>query len=278
MTPVFPARWRLSSPVLVTETFSSRIWRLRRDDGTSAIVKSLKPFDDVGDELRGVFYLRWRDGCGAVRLLDADGLDMLLEDAGRALLSARLETHSDLEATEIAAELMARLFSPSAQPLPPELQPLRDRYASLFAKARADRSAGKTSPYVEAAALAHRLLGAPRDIRPLHGDLHHDNVLMSPRGWIAIDPKGVLGDPAFDAANFFYNPLHRPELCMSGERIAMMADVFSRRLGIDRRHLLDHAFAWGCLSASWHAEDGSAAEEESELSIARAIRAVSFSV
>jgi len=118
------------------------------------------------------------------------------------------------------------------------------------------------------------LLANPRAVRPLHGDLHHDNVLQGPRGWLAIDPKGVLGDPGFDAANMFYNPLDRDALCHDPIRIAHMAEVFAKTLNQPPPAILDHAIAYGCLSASWHHEDDNAVEENRELSIARAIRAV----
>ena len=72
-TPAFPARWKISAPELIAETFSSCIWKGFREDGSPAIVKALKPFDDVADELRGEHYLDWRRGEGAVRLLGRDG-------------------------------------------------------------------------------------------------------------------------------------------------------------------------------------------------------------
>jgi streptomycin 6-kinase len=109
---------------------------------------------------------------------------------------------------------------------------------------------------------------------PLHGDLHHDNIVLSQRGWLAIDPKGVLGDPGFDAANLFYNPLDRDTLCSDPERIARMAQTLSRTLKQDPRRLLDHAFAYGCLSAAWHGEDGNAKDENRELAVARSIHTV----
>jgi len=83
---------------------------------------------------------------------------------------------------------MAKLLSPSPIAPPPDLQPLRERFASLFKAAKADRDAGAGSLYVEAAATAERVLAEPHDVRPLHGDLHHDNILFGPRGWLAIDP------------------------------------------------------------------------------------------
>lgn len=32
----------------------------------------------------------------------------------------------------------------------------------------------------------------------LHGDLHYDNILQHRSGWVAIDPKGIVGDPAYE--------------------------------------------------------------------------------
>ncbi|MCQ8875876.1 aminoglycoside phosphotransferase family protein [Mesorhizobium sp. LMG17149] len=273
-TPAFPARWKVSAPELIAETFSSRIWKVLREDGSPAIVKALKPFDDVADELRGEHYLAWRRGEGAVRLLGRDGHSMLLEYAGETLLQQVLDEQGDFVATVIAAEVMAKLLSQGKDPFPPELQPLRERFASLFNKANADRDAGHESLYVEAATIADRLLADPHDIRPLHGDLHHENILHGPRGWLAIDPKGVLGDPGFDAANMLYNPLGRDDLCLDPERIADMAGIFANTLGQTPAAILDHAIAYGCLSASWHHEDDNAVEESRELSIAEAIRAV----
>jgi len=40
----------------------------------------------------------------------------------------------------------------------------------------------------------------------LHGDFHHDNILLSSNGeYIIIDPKGVIGDPVFDVPRFILN-------------------------------------------------------------------------
>lgn len=276
--PAFPKRWKVGAPELIAETFSSRIWKVVRENDSPAIVKDLKPFDDVEDELRGEHFLAWRRGEGAVRLLGRDGHRMLLEYAGETSLSQMIADQGDNAATAIAAEVMAKLFSPSKHPAPPDLQPLRIRFSSLFKKAKADRAAGEKSLYVEAAEIAERLLSNPHDVRPLHGDLHHDNIMHGPRGWLAIDPKGVLGDPGFDAANVFYNPLDRDDLCIDPRRIAHMAHVFAATLGQSPPAILDHAIAYGCLSAAWHHEDRNAVDENRELAIAAAIRRVRLSL
>ncbi|MER9264283.1 MULTISPECIES: aminoglycoside phosphotransferase family protein [unclassified Mesorhizobium] len=276
--PRFPKRWKVGAPELIAETFGSRIWKVVREDGSPAIVKDLKPFDDVEDELRGEHFLTWRRGEGAVRLLGRDGHRMLLEYAGEISLSQIIADQDDNAATAIAAEVMARLVSPSKHAAPPDLQPLRRRFSSLFKKAKADRAAGEKSLYVEAAEIAERLLSNPHDVRPLHGDLHHDNIMHGPRGWLAIDPKGVLGDLGFDAANMFYNPLDRDDLCLDPRRIAHMAQVFGATLGQTGPAVLDHAVAYGCLSAAWHHEDRNAVDENRELAIAAAIWRVRLSL
>jgi streptomycin 6-kinase len=272
--PAFPRRWKINSAVLIAETFSSRIWKVFRIDGSIAVVKALKPFDDVEDELRGAHFLAWRNGEGAVRLLGRDRRKMLLEYGGDRLLTAMLDAEGDDAATEIAADVLARLHHPSDRPAPPQLQPLRERFAALFSRAKTVVDTEQKSLYGQAATVTGELLDNARTIRPLHGDFHHDNIVFGQRGWLAIDPKGVLGDPGFDAANLFYNPLDRDALCGDPERIARMAQTLSRTLKQDPRRLLDHAFAYGCLSAAWHGEDGNAKDENRELSVARSIRAV----
>jgi streptomycin 6-kinase len=273
-TPAFPDRWNISTARLTADTFSSRVWKVTYGDGSIAVVKDLKPFDDVDDELRGAHLLAWRNGVGLVRLIDQDGHRMLIEYAGEWHLTDVLDAQGDAAATDIAADIIFRLHTPGAHPAPPQLQPLAERYEALFIKAKQDRAAGIDSIYAQAAELAQRLLDTASDVRPLHGDLHHENILEGPRGWLAIDPKGVLGEPGFDAANLFFNPLERDDLCLDPERIGRMAGQLAQAMQQDPRRLLDHAFAYGCLSAAWHHEDSNAADENRELAVASAIREV----
>jgi len=51
------------------------------------------------------------------------------------------------------------------------------------------------------------LLADQHDVGVLHGDIHHGNILdFGPRGWLTIDPKGLIGERDFDYANLFCNP------------------------------------------------------------------------
>ena len=161
-------------------------------DGTPAIVKGLKPIEDIADELRGADYLVWRNGRGAVRLLGRENNLMLLEYAGERMLSHIVAEHGDYQATEIAAELMAKLYAASEEPLPSALLPIRDRFAALFQRARDDQNAGCQTDYVHAAIIADQMMSNASELRGLHGDLHHENIMFSSRGWLVIDPVGLV--------------------------------------------------------------------------------------
>ncbi len=75
MPPVFPAHWHVSQPVLIADTFSSLVWKVSLPDGTPAIVKGLKPIEDIADELRGVLTIWYgamggeQSGCSVVRTI-----------------------------------------------------------------------------------------------------------------------------------------------------------------------------------------------------------------
>ena len=267
--PEFPAHWQITSATLLADTNSSYIWKatITGEENSPVIVKILKPSGH--EELRGAYYMRERDGHGAIRLLDLrlDPTMMLLEYAGNYDLKAHLDAGHDAETIRIAADVIRVLHSPSGQVLPSELQPLRKHFKSLF-----DLADAAQDIYADAAGLALHLLDQPHEIIALHGDLHHENIIQSSRGWLAIDPHGLCGDAAFDCANLFYNPLDRDDLCLNGHRALTMAEIFSETIGKPASYILDYAFCYGCLSAAWHREDGNDADEARELKIASALR------
>jgi streptomycin 6-kinase len=91
----------------------------------------------------------------------------------------------------------------------------------------------------------------------LHGDLHHFNILAAERQpWLAIDPKGVVGEPAYETGALLRNPW--PELLsrpnperVLARRVGQLAD----ELGLDRRRILAWGIGQAVLSAWWSVED-----------------------
>ena len=270
-SPPCPAHWRIVEATLVSDGIGGKVWRAERADDTPAALKQASPA--ALREIDGaVDFMRWADRDGIVRLLERENDLLLLEWAGDDSLVDHLERHGDDSATEVAAVVLQQLHRARDAPPPSTLTTLHDTFAGLFLKAEDDRRAGRRTQFVEAAECAQALLSSQRDVRPLHGDVHHANILSSPRGWLAIDPKGLIGEPAFDAANLFCNPLDG-DLPFREERALSMAAILSPSLGCTPERSLDHAFAFCALSAAWHLEDGSPEEAERSLAVGRAVRA-----
>lgn len=61
--------------------------------------------------------------------------------------------------------------------------------------------------YVRRTLRTERLLATAEADGPLHGDLHPFNILRHGNRWRPIDPKGVWGDPHYEAAAWLRNAL-----------------------------------------------------------------------
>ena len=95
--------------------------------------------------------------------------------------------------------------------------------------------------------------------RLLHGDLHHDNVLFdSKRGWLAIDPKGVIGELEYELGAALRNPYNRPDIFAQPQVIEKRLKQFAAKLPIDQVRALRWGFSQAVLSAIWGIEDGAA--------------------
>jgi len=207
------------------------------------------------DERQGAVLMRWWDGEGAARVIEADEDAILLERAtGDRSLAAMARNGRDDEATAILCDVAAVLHQPRGKPLP-DLIPLQVWFAELEPVAR---SVGGI--LTRSAAVARARLAAPCECCVLHGDLHHGNVLdFGPRGWLAIDPKRLYGDRAFDYANIFCNPDMDDAavpVATRPERFAARLQIVSARSGIEPRRLLEWIIAWTGLSAAWIIADG----------------------
>lgn len=91
----------------------------------------------------------------------------------------------------------------------------------------------------------------------LHGDLHHDNILQNGEDWLVIDPKGVIGEPAYEVAAFIRNPI--PELLNHADAPNIIHNRITRLAGLlelPSQRILDWCFVQAVLSWVWAIEDG----------------------
>ncbi|MGH7918781.1 MAG: aminoglycoside phosphotransferase family protein [Candidatus Dormibacteraceae bacterium] len=192
------------------------------------------------EELTGARALQKWAGHGAVRVLARDGNAMVLERAGATLRSSVAD---DIAATQVLCAVARRLHAHTPTGLQ-EFPALRRWFASLFADT--------TPRFDRVRAIADRLLDRVTAPVLLHGDLHQENVLDGgDRGWLAIDPKGIVGAREFDYCNIFTNWTRQQALRHFDTRL----DLVTRIAAIDRADLLRWIAAWSALSGIWHLED-----------------------
>jgi len=96
----------------------------------------------------------------------------------------------------------------------------------------------------------------------LHGDLHHENILLDAgRGWLAIDPKGVIGPRPLECGRFLHNFLEdeiegaREIADTTVEKLCEVLDVrfatFADTLAMDRTTLARVNYIDCVLSFCW---------------------------
>ncbi|MBP3962898.1 aminoglycoside phosphotransferase family protein [Paenibacillus lignilyticus] len=100
----------------------------------------------------------------------------------------------------------------------------------------------------------------------LHGDFHHDNILLGQDGiYRIIDPKGVIGDPVFDVPRFILNEFDDDYSEAGYAKISEIIAVLEKKLGIPSTILKQCLFVETAMSSCWSMEDGATAEEYWEL-------------
>jgi streptomycin 6-kinase len=241
------AAWNLSDPRFLTQTMTSHIYTVTF--GTETVILKLLSPSEI-DEQRGAVALRCFDGHGAVRLLRYDEGAHLMEYAAGEELVTLVERGEDEEATRIIAQVIHQLHG-VPQNIPHDgLIRLEHWFKALFDKAASDRQAGSDSIYVRSASLAQRLLADQREVRVLHGDIHHRNIRQTSRGWLTFDPKGLVGERTYDCANTLCNP-EMPELVHNETRLLSHAAILADNLTLDLPRVLAFTYAYACLNASW---------------------------
>lgn len=221
------------------------------------------------EERWGGVLMRWWDGDGAARVLASEGHVLLIERAtGRDSLLAMASDGRDDQACRSLCEVAGRLHAHPAVP-PDGLQPLSMYFESL---AQAARDHGGL--YARAWRIAEGLLQATVDPVPLHGDLHHENVLdFGPqRGWLAIDPKRVIGDRGYDHATMFGDPLQLGRELP--RRLERRLQVVAEASGLAPARLLAWIAAQQGVSAAWHLEDDEPEQAQLPLSVLAAALAL----
>lgn len=272
------------------ETKSSVIAFGRRDvsvgESQPVVLKAIRR---EGDEWRSGEILKAFNGNGVARVYENAPGAVLLERLmpGTALAEMALSDR-DAEATDILANvteqmsMSARRTSKTINTVvgvwseeQARMPALLKDWSRAFERYIQTGNDQVPKPLVEAAhQLYSNLCASQREPRLLHGDLQHYNVLFdSERGWLAIDPKGVVGEVEYEVGAMLRNPVELPELFTSPAIIKQRVNRFVDRLGLDYERVLGWGFAQAVLSAIWDIEDGLPVDAmNSALRLAQAIQ------
>ncbi len=227
-------------------------------DGTQLVLKLGVPNGELKTEIAA---LRLYDGQGSVRLIAAepDHGAMLLERIEPGMSLATVE--DDEDATAHAAEVMRQLWRPVPTPNP---FPSVSRWAADLDDIPSAFGGG-TGPFSAELVDTARSLFA--DLLPsmgpsvlLHGDFHHMNILSAKRQpWLAIDPKGVVGEREYEVGALVRNPVpHFLDVPNPARKLRRRLDRLAADLAFDRERLRCWSLAQAVLAAWW------AYDEESE--------------
>ncbi|MEU9202891.1 aminoglycoside phosphotransferase family protein [Streptomyces sp. NPDC048332] len=226
---------------------------VRRWAGESAVLKV--SFPHPGNVHEPDALVAW-GGCGAVLLHERDDerFAMLLE---RVEPSTLAEVEDGDEVVMVAGRLNRRL----AIPAPPGLPRLRDHadaWEKQLCKDAEDLTHALPRQVLDAAVATVRDLGRAQPDTLIHGDFHARNILRADRErWLAVDPKGYVGDPAYDGGTLLKSRaltlLEADDLCKAVHRVL---DVFAETAELDRERVRRWAQFHAVQAAFWGRRHG----------------------
>jgi streptomycin 6-kinase len=202
-------------------------------------------------EIAGAAVMAWWAGDGAASVLAREESALLLErlPSGRSLADMARSGEDD-EATRILCQVADKLHLPRAERPPATLFPLERWFRALPPAAETHGGIFDSS-----LAAMRALLAEPLEIAVLHGDLHHNNVLDGgARGWLAIDPKGLLGERGYEYATMLCNP--DASIALAPGRLARQISVAAQAGRLEPARLTRWILAHAGVSAAWCMADG----------------------
>lgn len=226
----------------------------KMQDNADVVIKINLPTQEPNYEAKS---LQLFAGNGAIRLLKENTADnvMLLE---KAVPGERLSDKTSEEQVSIFAEVVGQLHNQRSGDI--SIFPTLDLWAKDFASYR-EKFSLSSGPipqklFEKTEAIFTQYPKENRQMILLHGDLHAANILSSERGWLAIDPKGIIGEKEFEVGVFLRNPYgefpHETNYKkFITNRIAQCAEL----TGFDKKRITDWAFATAVNAMVWFLKD-----------------------
>ena len=223
----------------------------------------LKVISSQSNEDVSALALAYFAGNGAVRCIDQLEKAFLLERIMPGwTLTDRVKQGKDEQATLILCEVAAKLHAQRvAEHGFFEVFPTVSQWGRSFEQVAENfNHPALAYPLVKQAYHLYRVLSETQGQKILlHGDLHHENVLFGhDRGWMAIDPKGVVGEAEYEMGAALRNPLD-VTLCADTKIIQRRIELMADTLHLNAQRITQWCFSQAVLAAIWGVEDGAPA-------------------
>ncbi|MEI4768164.1 aminoglycoside phosphotransferase family protein [Psychrobacillus sp. FJAT-51614] len=244
-------KWNLHSEGPVDNLSYNYVLKVIDHEGNCAILKVGVPNYDFKNEFQT---LQAYNGKGCVKLLNADA------DKGVILLEQLLPgTMLNLVEERYAVKYFAKVWKDIRRPVQENSNhPFIKNWLSAFDRYLNTYSTDEGPipyDYINLAKTYYREISdSSKGNELLHGDLHHENILFSETyGWIAIDPKGVIGDSYFDLISYLTNQLfNKPNPKQIFEKRVV---ALCNEMNLDKERLLKAGLTMSTLYACWGIED-----------------------
>ncbi|GAA3046045.1 aminoglycoside phosphotransferase family protein [Streptomyces roseofulvus] len=246
-------RWECAPDGAVMHGGVGVIVPVLRRGGESAVLKV--SFPHPGNVHEPDAFMAW-GGRGAVLLheRDEERFAMLLERAHPTTLA---EAEDGDEVVAVAGRLGRRLAVPAPAGLP-RLSERADAWEEALRRDAEELSHALPRRVLDAARATVRELGRVQPETLVHGDLHARNILRAEREpWLAVDPKGLVGDPAYDGGTLLKSrALTLLDADDPGRAVHRLLDVFADAAELDRERVRRWAQFHAVQAAFWARRHG----------------------
>ncbi len=242
--------WSLTDIQPVTNLSYNYVAKTTQNNNTPVVLKISCGEQLITDEYKALQHF---DGSGSIKVLDIN------TEHNALLLEQAIPGHLLKKHHPIKIEDTITIYAHVVKEL--SFRPLTKKdytHVSHWCKA-IDRINDKRieKRYIEKAKeLKGFLLSSANNEYLCHGDLHLENIIAQGEKWLSIDPKGIIGEMAFEAAAFDLidkNELAEPETIQ--DKMITRINWLANALQIDKNRLLAWVFLRVIISAQWFIED-----------------------
>lgn len=253
----YEEKWKLKSLGEFSELSINYVEKAKTESGQDVVLKIGFPYDEVF--LYEIKTLEAYRGKGAVKILEKDmqNFVILLE---RCMPGNSLHIlNNEEEEIKIFAEVCKKIWKKAGEVSGFINLSGESKYFDwYFDNLEKCKDSLPEDLVIKAKEKFDELIATPGEQYLLHADLHHDNILKSERGWLCIDPKGIIGEREYEPSVYVINPFNRfreNEDLVSKEFFAERIDLISKALDLNRERVVAWGYIKQMLSLIWTLQD-----------------------